>query len=193
MCKAVCWSDITRNWICMISYWMLNVSAKAICGFSNYQLCVKRLRSLCGSVDGAVLIDTFVLGKWKSPLFQWCWSFLVFAVVLYFTDCPVAVIWQVAVSQAQLSSAPLLQDVLLNPCALSDPRTVCPGHLCEVRMENSGYSESFPDLHTATSSDEDLVEITGATLDFSSTDDVPPLDKDYGSGRCLNGPNIRKL
>lgn len=49
-------------------------------------------------------------------------------------------------------------------------------------MENSGYAESFPDMHTATSSDEDLVEITGATLDFSSTDDVPPLDREYGSG-----------
>lgn len=49
-------------------------------------------------------------------------------------------------------------------------------------MENSGYAEGFPDMHTATSSDEDLVEIAGATLDFSSTDDVPPLDRDYGSG-----------
>lgn len=57
-------------------------------------------------------------------------------------------------------------------------------------MENSGYAESFADMHTATSSDEDLVEIAGATLDFSNTDDVPPLDRDYGSGSCPNDPKI---
>ncbi|XP_053334558.1 H(+)/Cl(-) exchange transporter 5 isoform X2 [Clarias gariepinus] len=56
-------------------------------------------------------------------------------------------------------------------------------------MENSGYAESFPDIHTGTSSDEDLMEITGATVDFSSTDDVPPLDRDYGSGATGDGLN----
>ncbi|KAK3524406.1 hypothetical protein QTP70_027994, partial [Hemibagrus guttatus] len=75
--------------------------------------------------------------------------------------------------------------------------TVCSDRLWEVRMENSGYTESFPDMHTATSSDEDLVEIAGATLDFSSTDDVPPLDRDFGSGgagNCLNGvPKLMDL
>uniref|UniRef100_A0A671NAF6 Chloride channel protein n=1 Tax=Sinocyclocheilus anshuiensis TaxID=1608454 RepID=A0A671NAF6_9TELE len=52
----------------------------------------------------------------------------------------------------------------------------------EVRkMDNTGYcGESFNSLQSGTS-DEDMVEITGATLDFSSTDDVPPLDRDYGS------------
>lgn len=60
-------------------------------------------------------------------------------------------------------------------------------------MENSGYVESFPDMHTATSSDEDLVEIAGVTLDFSSTEDVPPLDRDFGSGSCLNDTKIRRL
>ncbi|TSL04362.1 H(+)/Cl(-) exchange transporter 5 [Bagarius yarrelli] len=61
-------------------------------------------------------------------------------------------------------------------------------------MENTSYAESFPDLHTATSSDEDLVEIAGATLDFSSTDDVPPLDRDFGSGETGNGLNgVSKL
>lgn len=57
-------------------------------------------------------------------------------------------------------------------------------------MDNSGYVESFPDMHTAASSDEDLVEIAGATLDFSSTDDVPPLDRDFGTGRSLNDVKI---
>lgn len=51
-------------------------------------------------------------------------------------------------------------------------------------MDNTGYcSESFNSLQSGTS-DEDMVEIAGATLDFSSTDDVPPLDRDYGSGEC---------
>lgn len=50
-------------------------------------------------------------------------------------------------------------------------------------MENTGYcSESFTSLQSA-ASDEDMVEIAGATLDFSSTDDVPPLDRDYRSGK----------
>ncbi|XP_048859871.1 H(+)/Cl(-) exchange transporter 5-like [Brienomyrus brachyistius] len=49
-------------------------------------------------------------------------------------------------------------------------------------MENAGYcDESFSSLQSGTS-DEDMVEIAGATLDFSSTDDVPPLDRDYVSG-----------
>ncbi|RXN07286.1 H(+) Cl(-) exchange transporter 5-like protein [Labeo rohita] len=59
-------------------------------------------------------------------------------------------------------------------------------------MDNTGYcSESFNSLQSGTS-DEDMVEITGATLDFSSTDDVPPLDRDYGSGGSYgvgDGPN----
>ncbi|XP_036443383.1 H(+)/Cl(-) exchange transporter 5 [Colossoma macropomum] len=56
-------------------------------------------------------------------------------------------------------------------------------------MENTGYcSESFTSLQSA-ASDEDMVEIAGATLDFSSTDDVPPLDRDYGSGGLENGLN----
>ncbi|KTG40387.1 hypothetical protein cypCar_00023165 [Cyprinus carpio] len=59
-------------------------------------------------------------------------------------------------------------------------------------MDNTGYcGESFNSLQSGTS-DEDMVEITGATLDFSSTDDVPPLDRDYGSGGSYgvgNGPN----
>lgn len=50
-------------------------------------------------------------------------------------------------------------------------------------MENTGYcGESFNSLQSGTS-DEDMVEIAGATLDFSSTDDVPPLDRDYSSGK----------
>uniref|UniRef100_A0A672KYN1 Chloride channel protein n=1 Tax=Sinocyclocheilus grahami TaxID=75366 RepID=A0A672KYN1_SINGR len=50
------------------------------------------------------------------------------------------------------------------------------------KMDNTGYcGESFNSLQSGTS-DEDMVEIAGATLDISSTDDVPPLDRDYGSG-----------
>ncbi|KAA0720234.1 H(+)/Cl(-) exchange transporter 5 [Triplophysa tibetana] len=59
-------------------------------------------------------------------------------------------------------------------------------------MENTGYcGESFNSLQSGTS-DEDMVEIAGATLDFSSTDDVPPLDRDCSSGASyagLDGPN----
>ncbi|TRY76018.1 hypothetical protein DNTS_010916 [Danionella cerebrum] len=59
-------------------------------------------------------------------------------------------------------------------------------------MENPGYcSESFNSLQSG-ASDEDLVEVAGATLDFSSTDDVPPLDREYVSGGTyggLEGPN----
>lgn len=48
--------------------------------------------------------------------------------------------------------------------------------------ENPGYrSGSFDGLHHQHSDDDDdddLVDIAGATLDFSGTDDVPPL----GSG-----------
>uniref|UniRef100_A0A8C1L6Y3 Chloride channel protein n=2 Tax=Cyprinus carpio TaxID=7962 RepID=A0A8C1L6Y3_CYPCA len=59
-------------------------------------------------------------------------------------------------------------------------------------MDNTGYcGESFNSLQSGTS-DEDMVEITGATLDFSSTDDVPPLDRDYAGFIAVffgNGPN----
>lgn len=55
-------------------------------------------------------------------------------------------------------------------------------------MENSGYcGESFNSLQSGTS-DEDMVEIAGATLDFSSTDDVPPLDRDCSSGKSRISP-----
>lgn len=43
--------------------------------------------------------------------------------------------------------------------------------------ENPGYcSGSFDGLHhSSDEDDDDLVDIAGATLDFSNTDDVPPL------------------
>ncbi len=49
-------------------------------------------------------------------------------------------------------------------------------------MENPGYrTGSFDGLHHASDDDDDdMVDIAGATLDFSSTDDVPPLS----SGEC---------
>lgn len=47
-------------------------------------------------------------------------------------------------------------------------------------MESSGFrSGSFDRLQSSEDEDDDeMVDIAGATLDFSSTDDVPPL----GSG-----------
>uniref|UniRef100_A0A8B9HJ29 Chloride channel protein n=1 Tax=Astyanax mexicanus TaxID=7994 RepID=A0A8B9HJ29_ASTMX len=62
----------------------------------------------------------------------------------------------------------------------------------EVMMENTGYcSESFTSLQSA-ASDEDMVEIAGATLDFSSTEDVPPLDLGLENG--INGvPKLMDL
>lgn len=44
-------------------------------------------------------------------------------------------------------------------------------------MENPGYcSGSFDGLHhPSDDDDDDMVDIAGATLDFSTTDDVPPL------------------
>ncbi|XP_045064189.1 H(+)/Cl(-) exchange transporter 5-like isoform X2 [Coregonus clupeaformis] len=51
-----------------------------------------------------------------------------------------------------------------------------------ARMDNTGYcNENYESLHNAASDDE-LVDIAGATLDFSNTEDVPPLDPEYGSG-----------
>ncbi|XP_014012071.2 H(+)/Cl(-) exchange transporter 5 isoform X2 [Salmo salar] len=49
-------------------------------------------------------------------------------------------------------------------------------------MDNAGYcNETYESLHNPASDDE-LVDIAGVTLDFSNTEDVPPLDPEYGSG-----------
>nr|XP_005992948.1 PREDICTED: H(+)/Cl(-) exchange transporter 5 [Latimeria chalumnae] len=49
-------------------------------------------------------------------------------------------------------------------------------------MDNKAFQRgSRTSLQSATS-DEDMVEIAGATLDFSITDDIPPLDGDIGEG-----------
>uniref|UniRef100_A0A8C4I1C4 Chloride channel protein n=1 Tax=Dicentrarchus labrax TaxID=13489 RepID=A0A8C4I1C4_DICLA len=57
-------------------------------------------------------------------------------------------------------------------------------------MENPGYcSGSFDGLHhPSDDDDDDMVDIAGATLDFSSTDDVPPLNRDFAAGMNGNGP-----
>lgn len=51
--------------------------------------------------------------------------------------------------------------------------------LSTTGMENPGYcAGSFDHLHHPSDDDDDddeMVDIAGATLDFSSTDDVPPL------------------
>lgn len=51
-------------------------------------------------------------------------------------------------------------------------------------MENPGYcTGSFDGLHHPSDDDDDeMVDIAGATLDFSTTDDVPPLS----SGNCTH-------
>ncbi|MEE6521037.1 hypothetical protein FKM82_019034 [Ascaphus truei] len=48
-------------------------------------------------------------------------------------------------------------------------------------MENKGFRRSSLNSFQS-SSDEDMVEITEATLDFSITDDVPPIDRDMAGG-----------
>lgn len=50
--------------------------------------------------------------------------------------------------------------------------------------ENPGYcSGSFDGLHhSSDDDDDDMVDIAGATLDFSSTDDVPPLNSGKAHG-----------
>uniref|UniRef100_A0A3P8Y5N4 Chloride channel protein n=1 Tax=Esox lucius TaxID=8010 RepID=A0A3P8Y5N4_ESOLU len=50
-------------------------------------------------------------------------------------------------------------------------------------MDTSGYgNDNYESLHNAASDDELVDIIAGATLDFSITDDVPPLDPEYSLG-----------
>ncbi|XP_041076675.1 H(+)/Cl(-) exchange transporter 5 isoform X3 [Polyodon spathula] len=58
-------------------------------------------------------------------------------------------------------------------------------------MDNPGYRRgSFNSMQSGTS-DEDMVEIAGATLDSSVTDDVPPLDRDISRGHStFNGEGL---
>lgn len=51
-------------------------------------------------------------------------------------------------------------------------------------MDNSGFcSENY----NSGGSDDDMVDISGATLDFS--DDVPPIERDhFGTGRAFRTP-----
>lgn len=63
--------------------------------------------------------------------------------------------------------------------------------------ENPGYCNGgFDGLHPPSDDDDDdMVDIAGATLDFSSTDDVPPLSSGQfphtcchnGAARCVWG------
>ncbi|CAL8241388.1 unnamed protein product [Merluccius merluccius] len=58
-------------------------------------------------------------------------------------------------------------------------------------MDNAGYNTgSFDGLHQV-SDDDEMVDIAGATLDFSTTDDDPPLNsggyEEYSSSRGMNG------
>ncbi|KAM4664914.1 H(+)/Cl(-) exchange transporter 5 isoform 2-T6 [Discoglossus pictus] len=57
-------------------------------------------------------------------------------------------------------------------------------------MENKASSHASLDSFHSSTSDEDMVEITDATLDFSITDDVPPIDRDLMEGfPSYNGVN----
>ncbi|XP_063793120.1 H(+)/Cl(-) exchange transporter 5-like isoform X1 [Pseudophryne corroboree] len=49
-------------------------------------------------------------------------------------------------------------------------------------MENKGFCRSSLNSFHSSTSDEDMVEITEATLDFAMSDDVPPLDRDSMEG-----------
>ncbi|XP_053554964.1 H(+)/Cl(-) exchange transporter 5 isoform X2 [Bombina bombina] len=49
-------------------------------------------------------------------------------------------------------------------------------------MDNKGSSRSSLNSFHSSTSDEDLVEIMEGTLDFSITDDVPPLERDLNGG-----------
>ncbi|XP_014915966.1 H(+)/Cl(-) exchange transporter 5-like isoform X2 [Poecilia latipinna] len=71
-------------------------------------------------------------------------------------------------------------------------------------MENPGYSSGFDGLHHPSDDDDDeMVDIAGATLDFSTTDDVPPLSSggydEYSAGSSssraagMNGSGPTKL
>ncbi|KAG8448095.1 hypothetical protein GDO86_015259 [Hymenochirus boettgeri] len=61
-------------------------------------------------------------------------------------------------------------------------------------MDNKGFHRSSLTSFHSGISDEDMVEITEATLDFSATDDVPPIYRDMAgglsshNGNGLNGP-----
>ncbi|KAJ3585574.1 hypothetical protein NHX12_014293 [Muraenolepis orangiensis] len=60
-------------------------------------------------------------------------------------------------------------------------------------MDNAGYNKgSFDGLHQVSDDDDDeMVDIAGATLDFSTTDDDPPLNsggyEEYNPSRGMNG------
>ncbi|XP_056664700.1 H(+)/Cl(-) exchange transporter 5 isoform X3 [Monodelphis domestica] len=54
-------------------------------------------------------------------------------------------------------------------------------------MDNPGFRRGSFSSSNSSTSDEALVEISGTTLDFSMTDDVPPLDRDLGEFMSYNG------
>ena len=60
-------------------------------------------------------------------------------------------------------------------------------------MDNSGYNTgSFDGLHPVSDDDDDdeMVDIAGATLDFSNTDDDPPLNSGEGLLGWGVGPRV---
>ncbi|XP_068918492.1 H(+)/Cl(-) exchange transporter 5 [Petaurus breviceps papuanus] len=57
-------------------------------------------------------------------------------------------------------------------------------------MDNPGFRRGSFNSFRSSTSDDDLVEISGAALDFSMTDDVPPLDRDLGEFMSYNGGGL---
>ncbi|KAG8571195.1 hypothetical protein GDO81_011551 [Engystomops pustulosus] len=58
-------------------------------------------------------------------------------------------------------------------------------------MENKGFRRSSLNSFHSSTSDEDMVEITEATLDFTVADDVPPIDREMAEGfTAYNGNGV---
>ncbi|XP_061454350.1 H(+)/Cl(-) exchange transporter 5 isoform X2 [Rhineura floridana] len=81
----------------------------------------------------------------------------------------------------RLNGAALASQVAARPLKRRrrPPRPSARQALGDLAMENKSFRRgSFQ----SSTSDEELVEVTGGTLDFSMVDDVPPLDREVGEG-----------
>ncbi|XP_006163212.1 H(+)/Cl(-) exchange transporter 5 isoform X3 [Tupaia chinensis] len=57
-------------------------------------------------------------------------------------------------------------------------------------MDNRGFQQGSFSSFRSSSSDEDLMNITGTAMDFSMRDDVPPLDREVEEDKSYNGGGI---
>ncbi|KAM8953478.1 H(+)/Cl(-) exchange transporter 5 isoform 2-T2 [Pelodytes ibericus] len=60
-------------------------------------------------------------------------------------------------------------------------------------MDKKGFRRSSLNSYHSNTSDEDMVEITDGTLDFTIADDVPPIDGDMGRFASYNGDGSKGL